>query len=101
MEASTTKAAHTPGPWAIRKISDRLYGVNDPKGIAVADLHTIQGRHTAANARLISAAPDYDAAARAMVERHDAKAKAANFDLCGCEDCCPFRPILVKATGAA
>ena len=67
MQATITKTAHSVGPWRLCKISDRLYGVNDAGGVAVADLHAIQGNKTAANARLIAAAPGMLAALQAII----------------------------------
>jgi hypothetical protein len=48
------------------------------------------------NGRVVIAAPELLAAATAMLARHDAKAQAANFTRCGCEDCEPFRAIVNK-----
>ena len=45
------------------------------------------------------AAPDYHAAAIALITRHDEKARVANFDLCGRDDCTPFRTVINKARG--
>ena len=46
--------------------------------------------------RLIAVAPGYHAAAVALAARHDAKARAANFSACGCDDCAPFRAAIEK-----
>lgn len=101
MEKTLTKTAHTAGPWSVRKISERLYGVNDAKGVAVADLHAIQGRHTSANARLIAAAPEMLAAliqAEIAVEQLCCEQDPAN-------ECWnilrQIRAAISKATGAA
>lgn len=52
-----------------------------------------------ANAHLIAVAPEYHEEAIELVERHDAKARAANFNRCGCGDCGPFRLLIAKAAG--
>lgn len=65
--------AHSAGPWSIREISPRLFGINDAKGVAVADLHAIQGVRVKANAQLIAAAPDMLAALRLFDEAYDSQ----------------------------
>ena len=119
---------HTPGPWMVHPrfpehvvvASDppkKIGGADDPdveaegwaKQICTPDLcsdypefHRSRVTSRAeqyANAHLIAAAPDYHEASLAMIARHDAEAKAANFDKCGCENCKPFRAIAAKAEG--
>lgn len=110
---------HTPGPWmwfgddlhnadALASFLIAFEAARDPKtgDVAMADVAVVSepvirtdGDTQDANAHLIAAAPDYDAAAREMITRHDASAKAANFNRCGCDDCKPFRPIIAKAEG--
>lgn len=96
---------HTPGPWEVHdsQTSSGGFDVMTAEGYYVAQAFEMFGADdedvTEANARLMASSPDYHAAAVALVARHNKKAKRVNFDLCGCEGCESFRPIIAKAIG--
>lgn len=100
----------TPGPWKVGASWDSMTAIYDDNSIFIAQADTGIGRdwilqnplgkeRAKANAHLIAAAPDFYSEANAMIERHDAEARKADFDSCGCEDCRPFRAIVKKARG--
>lgn len=103
----------TPGPWEIVRVHlvpigigtrrqssgagvhcFRMLGNTLERGDEEQDLDEIE-----ANARLIACSPDFYAAAKTLCDRHDERARAANFERCGCDDCTPFRAALKKAVG--
>lgn len=104
---------HTPGPWQAKMpYRDDVHmgrittaWKKDDCFLVVAQCgldHVyvgLTGVERVFNAYLIAAAPDYDKAAREMIDRHDAYAKRYNFERCGCDDCKPFRAIVAKAEG--
>ena len=53
-----------------------------------------QRRHAVAGLECYKAAIE-------LIQRHDADAKAANFDKCGCDNCKPFRIAIQKAECAS
>lgn len=71
MSETTTKATHTPGPWAADLVSGSFYIVTDSgRTIAVRTRGINESREEVdANARLIAAAPDLlEAAKHAAME---------------------------------
>lgn len=63
-------ASHTPGPWRLAEETREVFGPDKDRTICRAHLDSSQRDYfeTVANARLIAAAPDYDAAAEQAVE---------------------------------
>lgn len=71
MKTKTTKSQHTPAPWTF---DDVWHLIKGPNGEEVAAIHSaaVDGKlatraTAAANARLITAAPELAAAGRALV----------------------------------
>ena len=62
---------------------------------------TVDAHHETLEAALsaIAGAPNYRAAAVAMLARHDREARLSGFKKCRCRDCSPFRAAIAKAEG--
>jgi len=65
---TTTKTAHTPGPWLSMTVTRGLHRVTDGKGKAIADIVASNPARDA-NARLIAAAPELLAALEFIAKR--------------------------------
>lgn len=62
------KPKHTPGPWTAEKISGALVLIDAPDGQGIASIKGESSPFRDANARLISAAPDFFKAAKRALE---------------------------------
>ena len=105
---TTQQAQHTPRPLTLRRapyIGKAAYYLDPPDGPAVAVVFTDGLLVSEAKERaefILAACNSHDdllAALAALRRRHDAKAVAANFASCGCEDCNEARTALAQATG--
>jgi hypothetical protein len=71
-------AQHTPGPWVAENITGTCWQI-DAESDAVATTQFCYARETAANARLMAAAPDLLAALKEILPWHDSHpAEATN-----------------------
>lgn len=92
-----TDERFTPGPWSEGRDGNmRVYGPDDQGEHSGLIAVVYKGR---GNARLIAAAPALHAAAQSVRTRHRAKAVAANFEDCGCDDCDSLENALGLAKG--
>ena len=86
---SGADAAETP-----QEMLDRL------SLIALGDRYCdLSDNDTAALEWVLGTRAELYAAAEAMLARHDAEARAANFAVCGCDNCKPFRAVVAKSQG--
>ena len=103
---SAEKVAHTPGPWRVSPTNDCVIESEKHGNIALVNL----ARMSAADARLIAAAPDLlalakryaseceecDGDGRILVTFND---REAEYD--PCEACADIRAVIEKAEGGA
>lgn len=85
--------------WSTDKRNGRR--VIDERGDTVANVPATRPIPSLAfeRAKKLAAAQDLLEACKAQLERHDARARAANFGGCGCDDCMGIRAIVAKAEG--
>lgn len=102
----TQPPVHTPGPWTVRNNGPHW---NNPAIVNFDICWSPDGERVAehvyeeADARLIAAAPDMDAALRAFVDAHDMAETEPDRMLVGMQMGCAYemaRAAIAKATGA-
>lgn len=96
---TATKATHTPGPWEADDNEIHAYSAGRHIATAASQSNPSDGgcgdRETAANVRLMAAAPDLLVACQRMVRAHDENWKTHNMDFPPIDDA---RAAIAKAT---
>ena len=99
---SAEKVAHTPGPWRVSPTNDCVIESEKHGNIALVNL----ARMSAADARLIAAAPDLLALAKRYASECSGCDGQGNSKLSAlhpeeCQDCADIRAVIEKAEGGA